>query len=113
MDGHEMCKLGKEEFLDRTPGCVGDILYEHLQLLQIDAERNENESSSETSSANNRSTNNNFKGEIGRDISLQQQQQQGTVLYEELQLLQQTSNHELVSFKLFFFFLNFARWRFE
>ncbi len=40
MDGKEMCKLSKEEFLDRTPGCVGDILYEHLQLLQHDADRN-------------------------------------------------------------------------
>ena len=36
-----MCQLTKDEFLDRTPGCVGDILYEHLQLLQHDAERNE------------------------------------------------------------------------
>ncbi len=40
MDGKEMCKLSKEEFLDLTPGCVGDILYEHLQLLQHDADRN-------------------------------------------------------------------------
>ena len=41
MSGFEMCQLTKDEFLDRTPGCVGDILYEHLQLLQHDAERNE------------------------------------------------------------------------
>ena len=41
MSGYEMCQLTKDEFLDRTPGCVGDILYEHLQLLQHDAERNE------------------------------------------------------------------------
>ena len=33
-----MCKLSKDDFLDRTPGCVGDILFEHLQLLQQDSE---------------------------------------------------------------------------
>jgi hypothetical protein len=40
MDGVSMCKLSKEAFLDRTPGCVGDILYEHLQQLQDDAALN-------------------------------------------------------------------------
>ena len=28
-----MCSLSKEAFLSKAPSCVGDILYEHLQLL--------------------------------------------------------------------------------
>ena len=32
-----MCAMKKEDFLDIAPGYVGDILYEHLQLLQTDA----------------------------------------------------------------------------
>lgn len=28
-----MCDLSKESFMDQAPRCVGDILYEHLQLL--------------------------------------------------------------------------------
>jgi Sterile alpha motif (SAM)/Pointed domain len=77
-----MCKLSKEEFLDRTPGCVGDILYEHLQLLQQDAEER-----SESEFANN-----NIKHNVNHSHTSSpqpQQQQQGDLLYEELQLLQQ------------------------
>ena len=36
MNGNEMCQLSKAEFLDRTPGYAGDILYEHLTILQRD-----------------------------------------------------------------------------
>ena len=32
-----MCAMKKEDFLDLAPGYVGDILYEHLHLLQSDA----------------------------------------------------------------------------
>ena len=96
MDGQEMCKLGKEEFLDQTPGCVGDILYEHLQLLQQEAERNEMNSPTTTETTETIiRMNNNIKDQNSCENSLQQQQ--GEVLYEELQLLQ-PSNHEKVSF---------------
>ncbi|TRY73703.1 hypothetical protein TCAL_00911 [Tigriopus californicus] len=33
LSGSEMCALSKESFMDQAPRCVGDILYEHLQLL--------------------------------------------------------------------------------
>lgn len=33
LSGAEMCDLSKESFMDQAPRCVGDILYEHLQLL--------------------------------------------------------------------------------
>ncbi|XP_050415765.1 protein c-ets-1-B isoform X2 [Patella vulgata] len=32
--GKELCKLDKEEFLSRCPPYVGDILYEHIDILQ-------------------------------------------------------------------------------
>ena len=34
MTGKEMCELSREDFVDRTPGYAGDILYEHLIILQ-------------------------------------------------------------------------------
>ena len=37
MDGKEMCDLTREQFEKRTPGYVGDILHEHLAILQQDA----------------------------------------------------------------------------
>ena len=37
MTGLEMCDLTREQFEKRTPGYVGDILHEHLAILQQDA----------------------------------------------------------------------------
>ncbi|CAB4067297.1 ETS1 [Lepeophtheirus salmonis] len=37
--GKELCSLQKSEFFRRAPGCVGDILYEHLNQLKQDAEK--------------------------------------------------------------------------
>ena len=34
MEGKEMCSLSKEEFLERTPPFMGDILWEHLEIMQ-------------------------------------------------------------------------------
>ncbi|XP_048023763.1 protein C-ets-1 isoform X6 [Megalobrama amblycephala] len=34
MDGANLCALGKERFLDLAPDFVGDILWEHLEMLQ-------------------------------------------------------------------------------
>ena len=34
MRGKDMCALGKESFLARTPPFMGDILWEHLDILQ-------------------------------------------------------------------------------
>lgn len=34
MDGATLCALGKECFLDLAPDFVGDILWEHLEMLQ-------------------------------------------------------------------------------
>ena len=34
-----MCALSREEFCGRTPSFVGDILWEHLVLLQQDVDR--------------------------------------------------------------------------
>ena len=39
MTGKEMCSLSKEEFCSRAPVFVGDILWEHLVLLQQDVDR--------------------------------------------------------------------------
>ncbi|CAG2161881.1 unnamed protein product [Oppiella nova] len=42
MKGKDMCALGKDSFLARTPPFMGDILWEHLDILQkaeIDKER--------------------------------------------------------------------------
>ena len=39
MSGKEMCGLSKEEFCSRAPVFVGDILWEHLVLLQQDVDR--------------------------------------------------------------------------
>lgn len=39
MTGKEMCGLSKEEFCTRAPVFVGDILWEHLVLLQQDVDR--------------------------------------------------------------------------
>ena len=32
--GNHLCKMEKEEFLTRCPPFVGDILWEHLDILQ-------------------------------------------------------------------------------
>ena len=39
MTGKEMCSLSKDEFCSRAPVFVGDILWEHLVLLQQDVDR--------------------------------------------------------------------------
>jgi len=39
LTGKEMCGLKKEDFCNRAPHFVGDILWEHLQLLQQDVEK--------------------------------------------------------------------------
>jgi len=39
MKGKEMCELSKEEFCKKAPMFVGDILWEHLVLLQQDVDR--------------------------------------------------------------------------
>jgi len=39
MRGKEMCELSKEEFCKKAPMFVGDILWEHLVLLQQDVDR--------------------------------------------------------------------------
>ena len=39
MTGKDMCALSKEEFCARAPVFVGDILWEHLVLLQQDVDR--------------------------------------------------------------------------
>ncbi len=39
VDGLEMCSMGREKFLALAPDFVGDILFEHLQLLIDDHER--------------------------------------------------------------------------
>ncbi|XP_064618344.1 protein C-ets-1-like [Liolophura sinensis] len=37
MKGKDLCKLTKEEFLNRAPPFIGEILWEHLDVLQKDA----------------------------------------------------------------------------
>ncbi|XP_076366967.1 protein c-ets-1-A-like isoform X5 [Tachypleus tridentatus] len=39
MKGRDMCELGKESFLTRAPPFMGDILWEHLDLLQKDVDK--------------------------------------------------------------------------
>ncbi|KAM8707434.1 hypothetical protein ACLKA7_011509 [Drosophila subpalustris] len=39
MTGREMVELGKEKFLAITPAFTGDILWEHLDILQKDCEK--------------------------------------------------------------------------
>ncbi|RWS14387.1 protein C-ets-1-like isoform X3 [Dinothrombium tinctorium] len=39
MKGKDMCALGKESFLARTPPFMGDILWEHLDILLKEAEK--------------------------------------------------------------------------
>lgn len=34
LDGREMCAMGKEAFLAKTPPYSGDILWEHLDIMQ-------------------------------------------------------------------------------
>lgn len=34
MSGKEMCQLGKEAFLERAPPYVGDVLWEHLEVMK-------------------------------------------------------------------------------
>ena len=34
MKGRDICQMGKESFLALTPPFVGDILWEHLEILQ-------------------------------------------------------------------------------
>ncbi|XP_029636562.1 protein C-ets-1 isoform X3 [Octopus sinensis] len=36
MTGKEMCQLGKDAFLERAPPYVGDILWEHLEVMKRD-----------------------------------------------------------------------------
>lgn len=39
MSGKEMCQLGKEAFLERAPPYVGDVLWEHLEVMKRGKER--------------------------------------------------------------------------
>ncbi|XP_065564127.1 protein C-ets-1-like isoform X2 [Artemia franciscana] len=39
LGGREMCALGKESFLARAPPFIGDILWEHLDILQRETDR--------------------------------------------------------------------------
>ncbi|XP_065206093.1 transforming protein p54/c-ets-1 isoform X2 [Planococcus citri] len=39
MRGKDMCAMGKEAFLARAPPFMGDILWEHLEILQKDVEK--------------------------------------------------------------------------
>ncbi|KAF0291421.1 Protein C-ets-2 [Amphibalanus amphitrite] len=39
MTGREMCAMGKDNFLERTPQWMGDILWEHLENLQRECEQ--------------------------------------------------------------------------
>ncbi|XP_066262603.1 protein C-ets-1 isoform X1 [Euwallacea similis] len=41
MKGKDICAMGKDAFLARAPAFVGDILWEHLELLQKDVEKEE------------------------------------------------------------------------
>lgn len=57
-----MCAMKKENFLDLAPGYVGDILYEHLHLLQTDATT----TGAVATSSNTRTTTSEGSG-IGKD----------------------------------------------
>ena len=61
-----MCSMKKEDFLDLAPGYVGDILYEHLQLLQTDATVN-GTSNARTSTTEDLYTPKNLKSAIGQN----------------------------------------------
>ncbi|XP_054167072.1 ETS-like protein pointed isoform X2 [Oppia nitens] len=50
MKGKDMCNLGKEAFLARAPPFMGDILWEHLDILQKEVDK---ERSSSTTSLEN------------------------------------------------------------
>ncbi|KAK7870960.1 hypothetical protein R5R35_012175 [Gryllus longicercus] len=39
MQGKDICAMGKEAFLARAPPFMGDILWEHLEILQKDVEK--------------------------------------------------------------------------
>ncbi|KAL0269813.1 UNVERIFIED_CONTAM: hypothetical protein PYX00_007421 [Menopon gallinae] len=39
MKGKDICAMGKENFLARAPPFTGDILWEHLEILQKEVER--------------------------------------------------------------------------
>ncbi|CAG0888634.1 unnamed protein product [Darwinula stevensoni] len=39
MTGRDLCALGRDAFLDRTPPYMGDILWEHLDILMKDIEK--------------------------------------------------------------------------
>ncbi|XP_077985724.1 protein C-ets-1-like isoform X1 [Glandiceps talaboti] len=39
MKGHDLCCMPKEEFLSRAPPFAGDILWEHLDMLQKESDR--------------------------------------------------------------------------
>ena len=40
MKGKDLMKLGKEAFLSRAPPFAGDILWEHLEILQKGKQHN-------------------------------------------------------------------------
>ncbi|CAL8365291.1 unnamed protein product [Lota lota] len=44
MNGHELCTLGKEKFLQLAPDFVGDILWEHLDQMMRESQEKENAS---------------------------------------------------------------------
>ncbi|OWR43067.1 ETS protein pointed isoform P2 [Danaus plexippus plexippus] len=37
--GKDICAMGREEFVARAPAFMGDILWEHLEILQKDVEK--------------------------------------------------------------------------
>ena len=45
--GVEICELDREGFMQRTPSYVGDILYEHLQILKQSEDANAREDTKE------------------------------------------------------------------
>ncbi|KAJ6222509.1 hypothetical protein RDWZM_001054 [Blomia tropicalis] len=54
MHGKEMCSMGKEMFLARTPHFMGDILWEHLErLLKVSPSHPQTETSSSSSTSAN------------------------------------------------------------
>ncbi|CAH2233705.1 jg20329 [Pararge aegeria aegeria] len=39
VQGKDICAMGREEFVARAPAFMGDILWEHLEILQKDVEK--------------------------------------------------------------------------
>ena len=79
-----MCAMKKEDFLDLAPGYVGDILYEHLHLLQTDATLN-GESDTRTTTPENL--------DIPKNLKLSSTQNNNSKLSQVLSNGQMTENN--------------------